>query len=94
MPHEINYDLLPSHIRSGVKDYIENGHIPGDFLTAVISNDLSESFGRADETNREWLFDIVNFFYNEAPFDCWKSVTKMQAWAAHRGLAGIDVEVQ
>lgn len=77
----LNYKQLPAHIRHGVQKYIEEGVIPGSFLQAVITNNLSESFGRADNVNRERLSDIVNFFYNEAPSQCWGSAEKMQAWA-------------
>ena len=76
----INYDRLPEHIRGGVKRYIEDKIPPGDFLTAVICNNLKESFGRADETNIAHMFDIVSFFYNEAPSGCWGSKKKMNDW--------------
>ncbi len=76
----INYDRLPEHIRGGVQRYIEEGCPVGSFLAAVISNDLKESFGCADEVNRQRLFDIVSFFYNEAPSPCWGSPEKMRAW--------------
>jgi hypothetical protein len=88
MGHDIDYERLPGHIRDGVRDYIERGHLPGDFLRAVISNHLSQSFGYADEINRERLYDIVGFFHNEAPGPCWGSVDKMHAWAAQGGLVG------
>ena len=83
-----DYTKLPEHIRHGVKIYIEHGIEPGDFLTAVISNDLKGSFAVADEINRDRLFDIVSFFYNEAPMDCWGSRERMAAWIKHSGLAG------
>lgn len=88
MGHDIDYGLLPAHIRSGVQVYIETGRLPGHFLQAVISNNLSTSFGLADEISRERLFDIVSFFHNEAPGPCWGSVEKMHAWAAQDGLSG------
>lgn len=75
-----NYDLLPEHIRGGVRRYVEEGIIPGDFLQAVIRNDLMESFSRADETNIARMFDIVSFFYNETPNACWGSEEKMLSW--------------
>lgn len=77
----INYDHLPEHIQGGVQRYIEHGIIPGDFLQAVICNDLKESFGRADDTNIKRMFDIVSFFYNEAPAGCWGSRKIMTAWS-------------
>ncbi len=89
MGHDIDYSLLPAHIRYGAQEYIERGHLPGHFLTAVIENNLKESFGKADETNHERMFDIVSFFYNEAPADCWGSVDRVRAWVSHDGLAGM-----
>jgi len=80
MPKEPNYDRLPEHIRQGVRSYIEDGAPPGSFLQAVICNDLTESFARADDINITRMFDIVSFFYNEAPLTCWKSEKNMVAW--------------
>lgn len=76
----INYNLLPKHLRGAVRRYIENRMPPGDFLQAVISNNLVESFGRADEINILKMFDIVSFFYSEAPGLCWGSKEKMKKW--------------
>lgn len=85
MPKEPNYDILPEHIRSSVKSYIEDGVPVGSFLQAVICNDLTESFARADEINIARMFDIVLFFYNEAPLPCWRSKENMVAWTeAHK----------
>ena len=75
------YGGLPVGLREGVQRYIEHGVIPGDFLQAVISNDLKESFGKADIHNRERMFDIVSWFYNNAPAECWGSKEKMIAWS-------------
>ncbi|GAG54001.1 unnamed protein product [marine sediment metagenome] len=76
----INYTLLPEHIKGGAQRWIENGITPGGFLVAVICNDLKESFGRADDINIHRMFDIVKFFYNEAPGSCWGSKERMIAW--------------
>jgi hypothetical protein len=81
----VRYELLPAHIQPAVKCYIEKGRIPGHFLRAVIANRLSESFAYADVINRGRLHDIVRFFYNEAPGECWGSVEKMEAWASRYG---------
>jgi len=72
MPYEPNYTKLPEHISDGVQRYIEQGVIPESFLQAVIQNNLRESFARADKINIARMFDIVSFFYNEAPFNCWE----------------------
>lgn len=80
--NNIDYSLLPEHIRDGARLYIERGVQPGGFLTAVICNDLKGSFACADEINRHKLFEIVRFFYNEAPGGCWGSLETMRKWMA------------
>jgi len=76
---------VPDHMHGGITRYILQGIPPGDFLTAVICNDLMNALGRADDINREALFSFVNWFYNVAPTDCWKSKKNMQDWIeAHR----------
>lgn len=76
----IDYSTLPMHTQRGVKDYIENRIPTGGFLHAVITNDLKEAFGRADDINRDRMFDIVSFFYNQAPINCWGSVKAYDDW--------------
>lgn len=79
-----DYTILPEHIRDGVRLYIEKGIIPGSFLQAVICNKLKESFMYADGINQMRMFDIVKFFYNEAPISCWGSEERMRTWSAKR----------
>jgi len=87
MNSNINYKKLPAHIQAGVQQYVEQGIIPGDFLQAVIANNLSESFALADEINQGQMFNIVKFFYNEMPSACWKSKEKMLMWNKIGGYA-------
>ena len=79
-PKDIDYNILPEHLRPGTKRYIEERIQPGNFLTAVICNNLKESFARADDICLERMFNIVDFFYNQAPMNCWGSEEKMKAW--------------
>jgi len=81
----INYDSLPEHLRGGVARYIEQGIKPGSFLTAIICNNLKDSFFRADNICLERMFDIIEFFNNEAPFRCWGSKEKMTEWIREFG---------
>ena len=76
----INYDILPEHIRAGVKRYIEQRIKPGAFLQAVISNNLIQSLVSADDINIRKITDILNFFYSEAPYECHGSAAKMIKW--------------
>lgn len=90
----LDYSSLPDYMRGGVQRYIENGIEPGHFLVAVLSNDLVESLSRADETNRERLFDYASFLYNELPGRrskpaCWGSREAVLNWIKVGGLKGI-----
>lgn len=80
----LNYDTFPNpSMTGGLRRWIENGIEPGSFLSAVIRNDLKDACGRADDINRKCLFEIVAWFYNEAPTGCWGSEDALKSW---RGL--------
>ena len=73
-------EAVPTHTLGGIDRYI-NEHIePGGFLMAVLENNLREAFARADMSNREAMFDIVSYLYNEAPAACWGSPEKVHTW--------------
>ena len=76
----LDYSKLPERLQGGAQRYIENGIIPGDFLTAVIQNNLKETIGRADDDMIKVLREIVTWFYWEAPAGCWGSVKHMNEW--------------
>ena len=78
---KFDYSKIPEHCQKGMKRYIEHGIIPGDFLQAVICNNLVESFARADGTNILCLFDYACFLYNEIPTSAWGSEEKMMKWS-------------
>lgn len=92
----INYSKLPERLQNGARLWIEHGVDPGDFLQAVIRNDLTEAFSRADCDNMYAMPEIVKWWYNEAPSPCWGSVAKHDAWKKmheeERKSAGKSVE--
>jgi hypothetical protein len=81
-----NWDLIPCHMRGALDRYIGHGVPPGNFLTAVLCNDLREACGRADDINRVRLHDYLTFLYCDAPSDCWGSPAKFAAWVQRGGL--------
>ncbi len=87
MPMTMEYTFRQFHIRddmmAAIRRYIEERLQPGDFLTAVIDNDLAEAVGRADDENMANLPAFVGYFYNEAPSSCWGSPAKRRAWLAN-----------
>lgn len=83
----IDYSKAPRH-ETAYRRYVEEGGHVGDFLTAVLENDLTKAVGRADGTNEDLLAEHVKFVYNELPADCWGSPEKVEAWHEHDGMKG------
>lgn len=84
---EVNYEAMndpetfvTEYMREGFRLWIENAIPPGSFGMAVLSNDLKEACGRADTTNRRYIFSIVSWLYNYAPSDCWGSKENTETW--------------
>jgi hypothetical protein len=86
---------VPEHIRGGLVRYILLGIPPGDFLQAVLSNDLMESFARADDETRRGLFRICVFLHEAAPSGCFRGEDRMRAWIRQGGavLGALGEEV-
>ena len=93
MKSALNYTFygfeIPDYMAGGVDRYISDGIPPGDFLTAIISNDLKEAVGRADDINMANIPAYVGYFYNESPVSCWGSEKNIAAWMAQGGLNGV-----
>lgn len=71
---------VPTNIMKGLERYINHKSPVGQFLTAVLENNLFEACSRADENSIEGLPAIVGFIYNEAPGNCWGSKEIVEKW--------------
>jgi len=81
----LNYDkLVNPSLREGIERWVHLGYPPGDFLTAVICNDLRLAACHADDNNRLLLADWAIWFINNPPALCWGSKEKAIAWQEHR----------
>lgn len=80
MKYDINYSLIPEHMRDGVKLYLEYGIRPGSFLTTVLENNLVKSIALADNVNQAHIVEWAKFLYNELPMESWGSKEKVNAW--------------
>lgn len=60
--------------------YVEERVPPGDFLLAVLENNLKESVARATENGQRNLIPLVHFLYNAMPMNIWGSKDKVAAW--------------
>jgi hypothetical protein len=78
------FERVPVHMREGLRLYVDEHIEPGSFLRAVLENNLSLSFQRADSINRYALFDIVSYLYNWCPMDCWGSPERVEKWLKAR----------
>jgi hypothetical protein len=79
-PYTFHGFTIPEHMMAGLLRYIEHGVYPGDFLTAVLENDLKEAVGRADDANLQCLPAYVGYLYNEAPGLCWGTPERVRNW--------------
>jgi hypothetical protein len=82
-----DYAQIPPHMQAAIRRYIIEGIQPGDFLTAVITNNLRNAVGKADADNLALLKLYVQWFYNEAPAPCWGSQQNMDEWLKAYGPA-------
>lgn len=71
---------IPPHMLEAVEEYVKHGRPPGDFLRAVLENDLMRACGRADDENIANLPAYVCYLYNEAPSSCHGSRDAVNAW--------------
>jgi hypothetical protein len=84
--------MIPEHIRTNVLEYVTHGAPMGDFLEAVICNDLRSACHHADAINQQRLIDIVGWFYNYAPAPCWGSRQAYTRWMTLGGMQGISAQ--
>jgi len=76
---------VPEIVKESLDLYAKDGIPTGDFLRAVLENNLMESFGRADRTNRHCMFAILSYVYNHIPLACHGSPEKVDAWIEKKG---------
>lgn len=83
--------MICSAIQTGMHGAIARwvvwGIRPGDFLLALLSNDLMEAIGRADDFNRVAIPEWAKLLYNWCPSGCFGDQDTVLAWRAQSGLA-------
>lgn len=80
--------MLPSYMIGGLMRYMNDGTRPGDFLSAVLKNNLMDAFSYADETNAQSVRDWARWLYNYAPSQAFGSVGRFTSWCDRGGLRG------
>jgi hypothetical protein len=75
---------LKRSVVDGLSRYITHRIPTGDFLTAVLENNLLETVSYADNDNILVIPEIVRFCYNNLPSLSWGSPEKVQKWLERR----------
>jgi hypothetical protein len=84
MPETFNTEILPPHMRESVIGYLLHGWEPGNFLYAILTNDLVRAFATADTENTYNMFQWANWLYNYCPSAAWGSSDKVSDWIKSR----------
>ena len=71
---------LPARQRESLELYLQHGIGPGGFLTAVLCNDLVNTWIHADDVNRAALPVYVGWLVYEAPAESWGSRARVRDW--------------
>ena len=72
--------MIPAHMREGMLAWIENGILPGQFLQAVLKNNLLMAFLNADCINKRKMETYLEYLWKYAPEDCWGSKENVRKW--------------
>lgn len=80
--------MISSWAIESLKEYVRVGRPAGDFLEAVLSNDLMDAFGRADYICRAEMFEYTKYVYNDMPLSCHGSRKIYNDWCKSGGLEG------
>lgn len=75
---------VPENIRGGIERYIECGITGGNFLEAVLCNDLKGACFSADPVTVNFLPSIVRWLWNYAPHQCHGSENHVRGWVDAR----------
>ena len=70
---------IPARIREGLDRYACYGVQTGDFLQAVLSNNLMEAIGRADVDSLAAIQPICKYVHNALPGVCHGSPEKVRS---------------
>lgn len=71
---------VPVHLHDGLVAYLVDRRPTGQFLRAVLENNLVEAVMRADPASLAGLRPLLLFLVNQATSTCWGSPTLVAAW--------------
>lgn len=83
---------LPEGMQYSFALWIFFGHNDGgNFLNAVLNNELTGFYQCADDSNVERVYDFVMWLHNDVPLDAWRE-KNLESWERQGGLLGLFKE--
>lgn len=79
---------LPRHMWESLVEYVVIGRPLGEFLEALVSNDLLQAVKKADGLNAQCFKDYVLWLESVAPATCFGSNATYHAWVRSGGVIG------
>ncbi len=76
--------MIEKRFKDAIDRYVEHRIAPGDFLCAILRNDLKETIGRASEESMLQIREIVRYCYNEIPSIAWGSEESFKRWVERK----------
>lgn len=76
----VDYSVIPERIMNNLLGYVRGEEAPGGFLFAVLSNDLFQAVGRADQEIKPLIPLIVQYIHWEVPGVCHGSPEHVKRW--------------
>ncbi len=76
--------FVPINLRHGLQRYIEEGIPAGNFLEAILRNDLKGACHSGDPVTVTHLPSIVKWLWNFAPMNCHGSESSVRGWTEAR----------
>ena len=70
------------HLLGGLGRFFNQGIATGQFLNAVLTNDLLETFSRGDPQSIAGLPRLIELIFNHAPGDAWGTPERVATWRA------------
>ena len=83
---------IPKSIQRDVFQYIAFGTEPGQFVKALMQNDLMRTFATADEYNVTNIWKYCSFLYNYAPAHAFGSNQAYDDWTRRGGMLYMNVK--
>jgi hypothetical protein len=71
---------IPKETKEAIERYVNAGLDPGDFLQAIMSNDLMGACKLADEHNLRAIVAIAQHVYSNVPMNCHGTKDIVRLW--------------